>query len=174
MTLIELVIGLALLTLALRLAIPAVQDMVRTSALNAAAEEFFSDVHRARAEALARNRRVTICKSQEGTRCSASGGWQQGWILFHDENGNGARESTEEVIARHAPLAYQLRVTGNGPVERYVSYSAIGITRLTGGGFQAGTLTVCIASAAPSSGRQIVLNALGRPRMQKATLAACE
>ncbi|WP_299795255.1 GspH/FimT family pseudopilin [Ramlibacter sp.] len=172
-SLIQAMVGLALIASSLRLAIPEVQDVVRTSALNAAAEEVFADVRQARAEALTRNRRVTICKSAEGSSCSTAGGWQQGWIIFQDENNNGVRESTEPVIARHAPLALQLRVTGNAPVERYVSYSAIGTTRLTGGGFQAGTLTVCLSSSAPAAARQIVLNAVGRPRVQKATVVSC-
>jgi type IV fimbrial biogenesis protein FimT len=172
-SLIEWTMGLALLAAALRLALPDVQAMVRTSALNAAAEEVLAELRHARSEALTHNRRVTMCKSGDGSSCSASDGWEQGWILFHDGNNNGVRDGMEEVIARHSALRVQLRVTGNTPLARYVSYSAIGTTRLIGGGFQAGTLTVCIASAGPTEARQIVLNALGRPRLQKTTVASC-
>jgi type IV fimbrial biogenesis protein FimT len=172
-SLIEAMVGLTLIAGGLRMALPGVQDIVRTSALNAAAEEVLADVRQARAEALMRNRRVTMCKSAQGGSCSAEGGWEQGWIMFHDENNNGEREGAEQVIAHHAPLASHLRVTGNTPVARYVSYTAIGTTRLIGGGFQAGTLTVCSTAGGPAAARQIVLNALGRPRVQKATVASC-
>ena len=63
---------------------------------------------------------------------------------------------------------------GNQSVASYVSYTALGATRLKGGGFQAGTLTVCRRSGVPTPARQVILNALGRPRVQRATVASCD
>ena len=165
--------GLAVAVGGLRMALPSLQDMVQASALNAVAGEVLADLHRARTEALVRNHRVTLCKSSDGENCSAAGGWEQGWVMFHDDNGNGLREAGEQAIARHGPLPAYLRLSGNTPVVRYVSYSAIGTTRLIGGGFQAGTLTLCSTSGAPAPARQIVLNAIGRPRVQKTTIPSC-
>lgn len=167
------VVGLAIATGTLRLALPGLQDIVQAVALRAAAEDVVADLRRARAEALVRHRRVTMCKSADGENCSAAGGWEQGWLLFHDENGNGRREAGEQAIAHHEPLAVHLRLTGNTPVARYVSYSALGATKLIGGGFQAGTLTLCSTSAQPAAARRIVLNAVGRPRVQQATVPSC-
>jgi len=172
-SLVESLVGLALVAAGLRMALPALQDFLQATAVNAATEEVLAEVRQARTEALMRNRRVTMCKSADGSRCTAAGGWEQGWIMFHDENNNGLRDEGEEAIARHGPLAPTLRVTGNTPVSRYVSYSAIGTTRLVGGGFQAGTLTVCSTSAGAAQARQVVFNAVGRPRMQKATVTSC-
>lgn len=172
-SLIQAVVGLAIAAGGLRLALPGLQEIVQSAALNAAAEDVLTDLRRARSEALKRNRRVTMCKSADGQSCSAAGGWEQGWIMFHDENGNGLRDAGEETISRHEPLAIHLRLAGNTPVMRYVSYSAVGATRLTGGGFQAGTLTLCSTSGEPGAARQIILNALGRPRVQKATVPSC-
>ena len=45
-----------------------------------------------------------------------------------------------------------------------------GATKLVGGGFQAGTLTLCRQSGRAGEGRQIILNAVGRPRVQKVAL----
>lgn len=165
--------GLVLVATGLRLALPGMLDFMQATAVNAATEEVLADLRQARSEALKRNRRVTICKSADGSSCSTAGGWQQGWIMFHDENNNGVRDAGEEAIAQHGPLAANLRVTGNTPVSRYVSYSAVGSTRLVGGGFQAGTLTLCSTSAGPTAAREIIVNAVGRPRMQKATVASC-
>jgi len=172
-TLTQAVVGLAIVTGALRLGLPGVQDILQAAALRAAAEDVLADLRRARAEALVRNRRVTMCKSADGESCSTAGGWEQGWLLFHDENGNGRREAGEEAIGRHEALAFHLRLTGNTPVARYVSYSAVGATRLVGGGFQAGTLTLCSTTAQPAAARQIILNAVGRPRVQQATVPSC-
>jgi type IV fimbrial biogenesis protein FimT len=41
------------------------------------------------------------------------------------------------------------------------------------GAFQAGTFTVCRQSAAAVQGRRIIINAGGRPRVQKVNLESC-
>ena len=65
-----------------------------------------------------------------------------------------------------------MRLSGNQNVSRYVSFTPTGATRLIGGGFQAGTLTVCRESAEAGEARQIILNAVGRPRVQRSTVAS--
>ena len=66
-----------------------------------------------------------------------------------------------------------LRISGNASLASYVAYVANGSTRLTNGGFQAGTLTVCQASGRSTPARQIVINATGRPRVQKSVVDSC-
>ena len=127
----------------------------------------------ARSEAIKRNTRVAACKSQDGATCARAGGWEQGWILFQDRNNSGAREAHEPVLQRMAPLPAGWRLTGNSPVSRYVSYSPFGVAMLTSGAFQAGTFTACRASVEPVEASQIVINAGGRPRVQKTRLASC-
>jgi type IV fimbrial biogenesis protein FimT len=71
------------------------------------------------------------------------------------------------------PLSSSMRLTGNQNVARYVSFTPTGSTRLIGGGFQAGTLTACRLSPFGGEARQIVLNAVGRPRVQKSAVSSC-
>ena len=54
-----------------------------------------------------------------------------------------------------------------------MSFVPTGATKLVGGGFQAGTLTVCWESGQTSHARQIILNAAGRPRVRAFTASAC-
>jgi type IV fimbrial biogenesis protein FimT len=173
LTLIELTTATAVLALALRMAIPAMQDILQSVGLQSASSDLLSDLYLARSEALKRNRHVALCKSADGVKCAATGGWEQGWFVFHDENNNGVADAGEEILARHGPLPLHLRLSGNQPVAKYISFASIGVTKLTGGGFQAGTLTLCQLSAKPTPSRQVVLNAGGRPRVQKTTLANC-
>jgi type IV fimbrial biogenesis protein FimT len=172
-SLIEIVTAMALLTTLLGLGAPAVIELQHSTALSSATWDLLADLNLARAEALKRNRRVTLCKSADGRQCASTGGWEQGWIVFHDENDNGTAEADEPVIARHGALAGGLRVNGNKPVAAYVSYTPMGGTRLAGGGFQAGTMTLCRRSATPAPGREVILNALGRPRSQTVTVDLC-
>lgn len=173
LSIIEMLVAIGIVAGALRLAVPALQDMVQAARLAAAADEILADLHLARMEAQKRNRRVALCKSADGRHCSPAGGWDQGWIVFHDENNNGLPDAGEEIIARHEALPASLRLVGNSPVARYISYSALGASKFVSGGFQAGTLTLCRRSDAPTPSRQIILNSVGRPRVQKVTAAAC-
>ena len=102
-----------------------------------------ASLHLARNEAIKRNGRVVLCKTTDGIHCAASGGWEQGWIVFHDVNNNSLREESEQIIQHQIALSGSLRMTGNTPVARYVSYGPMGGTQLVGGAFQAGTLTLC-------------------------------
>ena len=174
LSLVESVVTLGVVAGALQVAIPAVGDLVQASVLAGTAQDLLTDLHLARSEALKRNRRVALCKSADGVQCTRTGGWEQGWIVFQDENNNGVLESGEERIARREPLSTALRLRGNTPVSSYISYTPLGTTQSTGGAFQAGTLTLCRASPAETPARQVILNAVGRPRLQKGTVASCE
>jgi type IV fimbrial biogenesis protein FimT len=101
------------------------------------------------------------------------GGWEQGWLIFQDQNDNAQVDADEPVLARMGALQAPLRLTGNRNVSRYVSYSAIGFTNLTSGAFQAGTFTLCDTSGTLDEGRYIVLSSLGRPRVAKARNLNC-
>jgi type IV fimbrial biogenesis protein FimT len=58
-------------------------------------------------------------------------------------------------------------------VSKYVSFAGNGGTLLLSGAFQAGTITLCKASEGVTDARQIVINAVGRPRIKKTTVDAC-
>ncbi|MDB5945665.1 MAG: methylation [Ramlibacter sp.] len=157
----------------LALSVPSFSRLLNSTRLTDASNALLSSMHLARSEAIKRNGRVTLCKSANGIACSSAGGWEQGWIVFHDANQDGERDSDETIIERMQPLANGLKITGNLRVGNYVSFLANGLSRLNGGGFQAGTVTLCTQSGAAGEGRQIVLNAVGRPRVQKLDAVQC-
>jgi len=171
-TLIELVIILAIAAILLGLAGQQFKALLRSGRLAAATNDMFAGLLLARSEAAKRNARVVLCKSADGVACATAGGWEQGWIVFQDTNNNGLREAAEAVLLRGQPLSATVTATGNQNVSRYVSYAATGSTKLINGGFQAGTITFCEHLAAADA-RQIILSAVGRPRMQKAPAGAC-
>lgn len=170
-TLVELLMALAVMAILGTFAVPSFHSLMDSSKLTAASNALLSSMHLARSEAIKRGNRVVLCKTADGVVCAERGGWEQGWMVFQDTNNNGERDSNEVVIQRIQPLAASLRLTGNSTVARYVSFLATGGTRLVGGGFQAGTLTVCNQSAGEA--RLIVLNAVGRPRIQKVGSTSC-
>lgn len=171
LTLIELLTGLAILAILMTLAVPALGQLAAENRLTAANNRLIGSLYFARSEAVRLNSRVTICVSSDGAACSATGGWEQGWIIFLDRDSN-AQRGPDEPLLRVEPAsnpgASGLTINGNGPVQRYISYVGLGATRLVGGGLQMGTLTLC----AGSEGRQIIINRTGRPRTQKTECVA--
>lgn len=169
----ELLVVLTVTAAAVTAGVPALTSIMHSSGLSSASNLFFSHLQLTRSEAIKRNGRVVMCKSADGAACTSSGGWEQGWIVFHDENDNGLFDAAEVLIQRMDSLPVGWRIAGNQNVARYISYSPTGETKLTSGAFQAGTVTVCNLSNGHKEARKIVINAVGRPRVQKTTVSTC-
>ncbi len=172
-TLVETLVVLAVVGVLLGAASLGLQDMVRSSRLSAATFRFVAEVNHARADAIRSGVRVVLCKSADGEACAAGGGWDQGWIVFRDSNNNASRDGAEVVLRRAEAEAGGLRIAGNELVARYLSFDPFGGARLVGGAFQAGTITVCSASALPTQARHVVINAVGRVRVERASVPDC-
>jgi type IV fimbrial biogenesis protein FimT len=172
-TLIEALLVMAITSTVVALAAPSYRALADSIRLTSASNAFVAHLYLARSEAIKRNARVVLCKSVDGIACATTGGWEQGRLVFHDANNNGLLDAGEQVLAIEPGLHTDLRLVGNQSVSKYVSFDSTGSTRLVGGGFQAGTLTLCRQSLSPGEARLIVLNAVGRPRVRKAAVAEC-
>jgi type IV fimbrial biogenesis protein FimT len=172
-TLVELLVVLAITGILAGIAAPAMNGLLKSVKLTSATNDLFASLLMARSEAVKRNSRVALCKSGDGVSCEAAGGWEQGWIVFHDTNNNGTHESGEEIVMRAQALSTDLRLSGNLNVAKYVSYSPSGAAKLASGGFQAGTITLCNESAGSGEARQIIVSSAGRPRVQKTQIPSC-
>lgn len=172
-SLIEAVVVLVLLATLVATAVTTVGDVVAGLRLANVSNDVLQHLHLARSEAIKRNTRVALCKSADGESCVAGGRWDQGWVLFQDRNNNGSRDPGEDLLQNVPPLPAGYLLTANTPLGRYVSYGPYGDAKMTSGAFQAGTFTVCRASAEAGEGRQIIINAGGRPRVKKVQVPSC-
>lgn len=155
------------------IAVPPMNAMLQTQRTRSAVGSFVSALHFARSEAIMRSGRAVMCKSASGVSCTRVGGWEQGWIVFHDSNNNAAFDAGERLVAQQGAVG-GLRLTGNQPVANYVSYSASGSAKLTTGAFQAGTFTMCpVGTNKNADVRKIVLSGTGRPRSVNGSAADC-
>jgi type IV fimbrial biogenesis protein FimT len=169
----ELLVVMAVAAVLLALAVPSFGAMADTVRLNALQSDLLAHLQLARSEAIKRAGRVALCKSADRRSCATAGGWEQGWIVFFDANNDGVRDAGETLIQSGDGSARGLLASGNQNVARYVSFDRNGEARTVTGAFQAGTITMCRASAGAAGARQIVINAFGRPRLQKSTVASC-
>lgn len=173
MTLIESLTSLALAAVLLSIAVPAFDALLTNSRLSSVSNDFFTSLYLARSEAIKRNARVVMCKSDDGETCQATGYWDQGWIVFHDADNDAQLDAGEDIIQYVNTLPTNISIRGNTPVAKYVSYAPNGSARLIGGGFQAGTITICQVSQSAGESRNIVISSTGRPRVQKSNVASC-
>lgn len=173
-SLLELLVTGAIASVLMLVAVPAMTGMLDTQRRISSVNSFVSSLHLARGEAIKRNGRAVVCKSNGGDQCSRSGDWDQGWIVFHDANNNARVDAGELVLRQHGPIGDRLRLTGNQPVAHYVSYSASGSAKLMSGAFQAGTFVLCPTSVNRDGAvRKIILSGTGRPRTVDGTASDC-
>lgn len=169
-TLLEALVVLALLAVLLSLAAPSLQGLRQKHQMQSQAEQLQASLLLARSEALRRQQRVTLCvrstAAHLGPECATAGTWAQGWVVFVDGNDIGRREAAETVLQLHEAMPGFLTLQGNNTVDRYISYGPQGRSQSTTGAFQAGTLTLCGAGQAHLW--RVVINAVGKPRLEKA------
>lgn len=170
MTLVELMVTISILGILLAVGVPSFNQFTTNSRLNSYVNAFQSNLSLARSEAIKRNARVAICTSSNGSSCNNSGGWDQGWIVFADLDNDGSRDGGEEIINTMSSLQTGYNFSGNGNVSSYISFDSQGMTKLTSGALQAGTITLCpVPPAAGGVGRQLILSSSGRARIEKIT-----
>lgn len=119
MSLIEVMVGVAILALLAMFGIPQMNSLVVDTQLSTNVNHFIAANALARAEAIQRGRLVTICRSvgadvgsdacssQEGNG-HASNDWGAGWLVFvegsSDPSGIGVVDEGDEIIARQGAL----------------------------------------------------------------------
>lgn len=160
-TLVELLVVLAVLAVLLGIAAPSFSGLIREHRLATAANGLLQGLLYARAEAIKRSERVTVCVSSSGDACTDEDAWQHGWVVFVDSDDSGVLEPGERVLKVAAAQIDRMTIIGNTLVRRYVSYNGEGLTQQVGGGLQMGTILLCHDGV----GRRLVINSVGRPRI---------
>ncbi|SEJ23685.1 GspH/FimT family pseudopilin [Nitrosomonas eutropha] len=153
-TMVELMITISIASILLAVAVPSYQSLMRESRLTAQANELMTALHYARSEAVKRGGRITICKSSDGATCN-DGSWQDGWLVFSDAGTAGAVDSDDEILRVFPKLSGGITVNGFG-FGNWISY-------LPNGRSQTGRFELCNQA----SGRDVVVNNSGRPRVVK-------
>ncbi|MFK8067525.1 MAG: GspH/FimT family pseudopilin [Gammaproteobacteria bacterium] len=156
-SLIELVVTVAIAGILMAVAVPSMRDLMVNNRIAGYANEFLSGLQLARSEAVKRGTRVTMCRSSNGTSCAGSGNWQVGWVIFEDDNDDGAFAAAD-IIQVHEELADSISLAGAGQTGPYVSFIQNGSAQTTSGTAQSGSLTLTL----DSKSRTITLTSVGR------------
>lgn len=172
-TLIELMVTVAIMGIMAAIALPNYQQFIINSRLTTQANEFLTMINLTRSEAVKRNTRVTMCKSNNGTSCLVSpaadltGSWQSGWIVFVDGSTAGILDGTDSVLRVQGALEGSSTLVGDIDLKNYISYGSNGQTLSAINGMQGGNFVLC-SPVATADGRNIVINQWnGRARTDK-------
>lgn len=84
-TLIELVVTVALVAVLATLAFPDFSETVRQWRRDSATRALTTSLQLARSEAIKSSRKLMLCPSSDGTSCTESTEWSNGWIVFVDD-----------------------------------------------------------------------------------------
>ena len=123
MTLLELMMAISVLGILTALAVPSFRDYTSNARVTSSINGVVSALALARSEALRRSAVTRVCASVDLATCSASTNWVSGWLVFVDNDNDGA-VSANELIQSWPALAGGMIATGT--VDR-VSYNTMGM-----------------------------------------------
>ncbi len=124
-TLIELLLVLTLVGTALTLSVHTFRQLSERRLLSQPLATLIKTLHFARASAIGSGRNVTLCHSKDGNTCGGNG-YEQGWIVFTDSDGNGARDPGEPALTNGAALNARLTLRANTPFASHITFRADG------------------------------------------------
>jgi len=83
-TLVELIFGVALLSIVTVLGAPSMHSLLQRQRLTTATHTVIHHLALTRMNAVTKGRPAVLCPSVDGQRCSGGTDWSQGWLLFID------------------------------------------------------------------------------------------
>jgi len=96
-TLMELMITLLIISVLAAVAVPNMQEFIKSERLTSQINTLISHLMLARSEAVKRNQPVILCTSSDGATCTG-GAAEDGWIVFVDADSSGGLNIGDELI----------------------------------------------------------------------------
>jgi type IV fimbrial biogenesis protein FimT len=157
-SLVELLIVLGIASILLTMAVPSFRTLIQNQQVTTAVNDFFAAINLARSEAIKRGARVHLAAMDPQSN------WQNGWVVFVDNNDNGERDQGDETIFERGPLSAGITITPgfSGSVLKYLTFNGTGRPRTDSNVQAMGSFSFKM----DGDTRKIVyLNFLGRPRV---------
>ncbi len=172
-TIIELMMTLAVMSILLVVGVPAFQTFVQNNRQTSDHNGLIMALLSARSGAVRTNVPVVVCTSTNGTQCSGSANWEDGWIVFTDVvntdtateegvvnaasgGGTAALCETDEdcVLGVYDSLGAgsTLRLAGAGSA---ITYNSTGVSDVSD------TFTMCVPDTTVK--KQVIISSTGRP-----------
>jgi type IV fimbrial biogenesis protein FimT len=162
-TLIELMTILGVAAVLLTVAAPALQQFTSNSRQTGGINDFVSSMHAARNTAITINARVTMCASEGGASCEAVA-WNQGWIVFTDQNSNRLVDAGERIVGTSSGIRGLAIQSGEFP--SFLVYRPTGRAMTVSVTGNSGQFTICDDRGAGHA-KAVIMDLSGRPRVSE-------
>ena len=123
-TMIELMVAITVVAILSAIGIPALRNFTLQQRIGTTVQELQLDIALARSEAITRAASVSLCTSDNGMTCTASG-WEGGRIIFTDANQGGVLQDSDAVLRQGNMPQANMTVTAL-PAVSFVSFNRIG------------------------------------------------
>ncbi|MBF0284293.1 MAG: GspH/FimT family pseudopilin [Magnetococcales bacterium] len=157
-TLLELLIGMAVVGVITAFALPNFTEMMRKARLNSLSSTFVASLNLARSEAVKRGKNVTVCRRNSSAN-SCGGDWMQGWIIH--EGTYAAAPAAAILRTQDAPSGTSTTLSGGTSFANSITFAPSGRVAA------AGTFTLC--DSVIQKQVQITITLSGRFRTSEGT-----
>lgn len=161
-TLVELMITLAILGIMAVFALPGIGELMRNNRIATQTNDIMSSLAYARAEAMRRGARMTVCPSENGADCTGGTDWSVGLMVFADTNRNGTNDPGEEVLRVLPQLSGGNTLVPSG-INSFLQFRGSGVAT------PMGSLKLC--DDRPDHGRSIAIASSGSITMTKSNVS---
>lgn len=172
-TLPELMITLIIAGILLTLAVPSFNETIRNNRRAGLMSDFAGSLQTAKTEAVKRNGQVVMCVSADGEKCTDTEGWEQGWLIYRDDDADETLDAADEPVLHVAdafPSGYDLRATA-GNMKKYVLFRGMG--DVMGDGGNNAIFRLCGPDADAAKAKYISVTAVGLIRAADADGSTC-
>ena len=121
-SLVEMLMGFAIATILIRIAVPPFADYFSKSRLTSSVSTLVADLNYARGEAITRNTPVIVCaKVADSADCATAPNWHAGWVVCVDANADnvcdaGSATAPNPIRVRHAVSSATVITAGTAVV----------------------------------------------------------
>ncbi len=145
-TIVELMFTLAIAAILLTIGMPSFSGIIKNNRQITLLNEFTSYFHYAKSQAVTLGIPVTLCqRNAAGTNCDASASWDNGWIVFIDDNADGDFDDDGDtnLCESDADDDCLLKIHGAIDSDMDITSTSTGVTINARGFTSASTFTFC-------------------------------
>ncbi|MCE4073729.1 MULTISPECIES: GspH/FimT family pseudopilin [Stenotrophomonas] len=167
MSLVEILVGAFILVTLAIVALPSMEGLIERQRTRAATYALLNNLALARLTAVSRRGIAALCPSTDGTTCTRSSDWSNGWLLFLDRDGNRRPDTPDDIVRQDIPPASRhIRVVSSAG-RRQVRY-------LPDGRSAGSNLTISLCNTKGRLLARVIVNNAGRARTARPrTPTAC-
>ncbi len=165
-TLVELLVVLSILGLFFLVALPGFEALQASTRMHIAVQRLLVDILLTRSEAIKRDAEVIMCPSgfANGGARSCEGVYRTGWLVYEDRNRDRTLDADEPVLSQAQGFGPELAVTNRAATRdagERILYYPDGTSRRNR------TLMVCSTRRPELVSRSVIINRVGRPRVER-------